>query len=75
VALIVETSVVYGRQILRGISQYLKTHAAWSVFLDERELRAPPPEWLSHWRGDGVNVRDKRTHCGGRPPALNLHLS
>ncbi|MBI5820993.1 MAG: DNA-binding transcriptional regulator [Verrucomicrobia bacterium] len=57
VALIVETSVVYGRQILRGISRYLKTHAAWSVFLDERELRMPPPEWLSQWRGDGVICR------------------
>ncbi|MBI5383528.1 MAG: DNA-binding transcriptional regulator [Verrucomicrobia bacterium] len=57
VALIIETSVVYGRQILRGISRYLRTHGAWSVFLDERELRAPPPEWLSHWRGEGVICR------------------
>jgi LacI family transcriptional regulator len=57
VALIVETSVVYGRQILRGIARYLKTHAAWSVFLDERELRVPPPDWLSDWRGDGVICR------------------
>jgi len=57
VALIIETSVVYGRQILRGIARHLKTHAAWSVFLDERELRVPPPDWLSHWRGDGVICR------------------
>ena len=57
VALIVETSVVYGRQILSGIARYLKTHAAWSVFLDERELGPPPPDWLSHWRGDGVICR------------------
>ena len=57
VALIVETSAVYGRQILSGIARYLKTHAAWSVFLDERELWTPPPDWLSHWRGDGVICR------------------
>src|SRR5512138_535796 len=57
VALIVETSVVYGRQILHGIARYLKTHASWSVFLDERELRTPPPDWLSHWHGDGVICR------------------
>jgi LacI family transcriptional regulator len=57
VALIVETSVVYGRQILHGIARYLKAHAAWSVFLDERELRTPPPDWLSHWKGDGVICR------------------
>jgi LacI family transcriptional regulator len=57
VALIVETSVVYGRQILRGISRYLRTHAPWSVFLDERELHVPPPDWLSTWRGDGIICR------------------
>ena len=57
VALIVETSVVYGRQILHGIARYLKTHAGWSVFLEERELRMPPPDWLSHWQGDGVICR------------------
>jgi LacI family transcriptional regulator len=57
VALIVETSVVYGRQILHGIARYLKTQAGWSVFLDERELRMPPPDWLSHWQGDGVICR------------------
>ena len=57
VALIIETSVIYGRQILRGIARYLKAHAGWSVFLDERELHMPPPDWLSHWRGDGVICR------------------
>lgn len=57
VALIVETSVVYGRQILHGIARYLRAHAGWSVFLDERELRMPPPDWLSRWRGDGVICR------------------
>lgn len=49
--------MVYGRQILHGIARYLKTNAAWSVFLDERELRIPPPDWLSHWQGDGVICR------------------
>jgi LacI family transcriptional regulator len=57
VALVVETSVVYGRQILKGIARYLRTQGNWSVFLDERELRASPPEWLSKWRGDGVICR------------------
>lgn len=61
VALIVETSVVYGRQILHGIARYLKTRAGWSVFLDERELRTPPPDWLSSWKGDGVICRSTTT--------------
>jgi LacI family transcriptional regulator len=57
VALIVETSVIYGREILRGIARYLESHERWSVFLDERELEAPPPEWLLDWQGDGVICR------------------
>lgn len=57
VALIVETSVVYGREILKGIARYLGTHARWSVFLDERELNAPAPDWLLDWQGDGVICR------------------
>lgn len=57
VALIVETSAVYGRQILRGIARYLRTHRGWSVFLDERELGAPPPDWLLNWSGNGVICR------------------
>ena len=57
VALIVETSVAYGRQILHGVSRYLRTHERWSVFLDERELLAPPPDWLLNWNGDGVICR------------------
>ncbi|RYG68905.1 DNA-binding transcriptional regulator [bacterium] len=57
VALIVETSVVYGRQILQGVSRYMRAHGSWSVFLDERELGAPPPHWLLDWNGDGVICR------------------
>lgn len=57
VALIIETAVVYGREILHGVSRYLRAHGGWSVFLDERELLAPPPEWLLDWSGDGVICR------------------
>jgi LacI family transcriptional regulator len=57
VALIVETSGVYGREILKGIARYRNTHEPWSMFLDERELNTPPPEWLLNWDGDGVICR------------------
>jgi LacI family transcriptional regulator len=57
VALIIETAVAYGRQILHGVSRYLRAHDGWSVFLDERELLAPPPDWLLDWNGDGVICR------------------
>lgn len=57
VALIVETSVAYGRQILGGVARYLRAHGSWSIFLDERELSAAPPEWLLNWDGDGIICR------------------
>jgi LacI family transcriptional regulator len=57
VAMIVETSIHYGRQILRGVTRYLRSHRPWSVFLEQRELWTAPPDWLRRWRGDGVICR------------------
>ena len=57
VALIVETSIHYGRQILRGVTRYLQSHRPWSVFLEQRELWTSPPNWLRRWKGDGVICR------------------
>ena len=57
VALIVETAVEYGRQILHGVARYMRACGGWSVFLDERELLAPPPDWLLDWDGTGVICR------------------
>lgn len=57
VALIVETSIHYGREVLHGITRYIRSHEAWSVFLEQRELWTAPPQWLERWRGDGVICR------------------
>ena len=57
VALIIETSGAYGRQILRGVSRYIHIYASWSVFLDERELVTHPARWLTDWDGDGIICR------------------
>jgi len=57
VALIIESSVSYGRSILQGIARYISSHHQWSVFLEQHELGTPPPTWLasSHW--DGILCR------------------
>lgn len=57
VALIIETSVVYGRRILSGIARYLRSHHRWSVFLEEHELGTRPPAWLSRGDWDGILSR------------------
>jgi len=57
VALIIESSVSYGRNILQGIARYMSSHHRWSVYFEQHELGAAPPAWLasSHW--DGILCR------------------
>jgi LacI family transcriptional regulator len=53
----VETSTAVGRQMLRGITRYLRSHRPWSVFLQQRDIWVSPPGWLKNWRGDGIISR------------------
>lgn len=57
VALIIESSVSYGRGILRGIARYLASHHRWSIFFEQHELGSPPPAWLASSRWDGILTR------------------
>ena len=57
VALAVETATAYGRQILRGVARFQRTHGGWSVFLDTREVLPPRPNWLIERGCDGVICR------------------
>ncbi|MEM7698139.1 MAG: XylR family transcriptional regulator [Verrucomicrobiota bacterium] len=57
VALLVETTRSYTRDLLSGISRYLQSHGPWSTFLELRALDSTPPSWLSDWDGDGILSR------------------
>ena len=57
VALVVETSLAPGREILRGIAQYVRECGAWSVYHQPRSLEESAPRWLRRWHGDGIIVR------------------
>ncbi|HJN13470.1 MAG TPA: DNA-binding transcriptional regulator [Pirellulaceae bacterium] len=57
VALIVETSSVYGRDLLSGIVRFMRMHDEWAVFLEQRDLWKQPPSWLNDWHGDGIISR------------------
>jgi len=57
VALIIETSVIYGRRMLSGIARYLRSHHRWSIFIEQRELGAGPPDWLFSGKWDGILSR------------------
>lgn len=57
VALLIETSSIYGRELLAGIVRFMRMHDEWSVFLEQRDLWKQPPSWLGNWHGDGIISR------------------
>ena len=57
VALLVETSLASGRDILRGITRYVREHEPWSLYHEPRSLEESVPRWLRHWQGDGIIAR------------------
>jgi LacI family transcriptional regulator len=57
VTVLVESSRGYGRGLLLGIAAYVREHGPWTIHNHERRLYDDAPEWLKHWRGDGVIAR------------------
>lgn len=57
VAVLVDTSRSYGRDIVRGIRRYVAEQGPWSLYLEPRDLHSRFPDWLEGWRGDGVLSR------------------
>ncbi|MDZ4290187.1 MAG: DNA-binding transcriptional regulator [Prosthecobacter sp.] len=57
VAVLVDTSRSYGRDIVRGIRRYAAEHGPWSLYLEPRDLRSSFPDWLQQWPGDGILAR------------------
>jgi LacI family transcriptional regulator len=57
VALLIETSLASGRDILRGIARYVRQHGQWSLFHAPGGLADAPPTWLERWKGSGIIAR------------------
>ena len=57
VALIVETSRAPGRDMLRGIAEYVRGHTNWSLYCQPRDVVSAVPKWLQSWEGHGVIAR------------------
>lgn len=57
VALLIESSRRYGREVLQGIAHYTREHSPWAFYIQERELHSGIPDWLKHWQGDGIIAR------------------
>lgn len=57
VALLVETSNAYARELLHGVRAWLREHGPWTLWLAEAGRGADPPPWVRDWRGDGIIAR------------------
>ncbi|QGJ70691.1 Helix-turn-helix-domain containing protein AraC type [Planctomycetales bacterium 10988] len=57
ITLLIETASNYGRNILRGVRSYMRSHQAWTVYLEQRELSSQSPAWLANWEGEGLLSR------------------
>ena len=78
VALFIETSRAYGRDLCLGIADYARSHGEWNFLFQERDLRGGIPEWLAGWKGNGILCRLSdpnlaelfaRAHC----PVVDLY--
>lgn len=57
VALIVETSTLFGRRVLSGVAQYMRENGPWSVYFTDRAVNDSTPSWMATWQGDGIITR------------------
>lgn len=57
IALLVETSLGSGREILGGIGDYSQQVDCWQIYHEARDLHGGIPEWLEEWNGDGIIAR------------------
>lgn len=57
VALLIETSNRYGRDLLYGVRDWIRGGERWAIRFTEQARLAPLPRWLADWSGDGIIAR------------------
>lgn len=57
VALLIESTRSYARELLLGIACYNQERRRWLVEFTPHGLDETPPVWFRHWQGDGVLAR------------------
>ncbi len=72
IALLVETSLGSGREILRGIARYARQAGDWQLFHAAGGFSDSLPDWMEQWEGDGVIARIQNEATRDRLDALGL---
>jgi len=57
VALLIESSRSYGRELLMGIAKYVRIHGPWSVEFEEGDPAEQFPQWFGRWKWNGIIAR------------------
>ncbi len=57
IAVLAETSLAAGRDILSGVSDYVRAHDQWIVYMYPHDIDKPPPSWFREFRCDGIIIR------------------
>ena len=71
VALLVESSRSYGRELLKGVALFARTRTNWSMLHQEMSIDDMPPDWLESSDVSGVIARVD-THSVDRLRVLNV---
>lgn len=72
IALLVETSLGSGREILRGIARYARQVGDWQLFHRAGGLSDSMTDWMENWEGDGVIARVQNQTTLDRLSTLGL---
>ncbi len=57
VALLIETTRTYTRDLLAGVKLYASKFGPWSTFVEIGDFTTESPTWLPYWDGDGILTR------------------
>jgi LacI family transcriptional regulator len=57
VALLIESSRSYGRELLMGVAKYVRIYGPWSIEFEEGDPGEHFPKWFGRWRWDGIIAR------------------
>ncbi len=74
VALLGESSRVYGRNALQGIAAYAKAHGPWLIHHHGQILGNTVPPWLRKWKGDGIIARIESRRLYGKLQRLDVPI-
>ena len=73
VALLVETSREYGREVLRGVMRYARLHGPWAFHITPGDFMQAVPK-IKHWGGTGIIARIETSAVGKALLATKLPI-